>query len=120
METATQDGLQVEPEPQEPQEAFGNGPDPMENYDPAELYVEGSTGQLGFDVGGKAPTTSTLRLQGGKVDIEGQFEKDDRIVLRVELVVREVAFRDDVDSKTGQVVGCARNHKAHVVGIERL
>lgn len=79
----------------------------------AELVVEGS-GQLSLAVGGKKPTGSGLRLTGGKVDVDGQFQKGETIVLRVTAVVGEVAFIDKTDSKTGQVVGCERRQKARI------
>ena len=83
-----------------------------------DLVIEG-TGQLSFDVGGKRVTSSELKLVGGKLEVEGQFEKGELVVLRLEAIVGEVAFVDSTDSKTGQVVGCARRHKARIVNVSR-
>jgi hypothetical protein len=81
-----------------------------------ELVIDGS-GQLSMAVGGKRVTTASLRLGGGKVDVEGQFEKGEILVLRVEAVVGEVAFVDQTDPKTRQVTGCDRRHKARIVAL---
>lgn len=88
-------------------------PDPEGAED---LIVEGSDGQLSLAVGGRKPTTSSLTLVGGKIDVEGQFKKGEIVVVQVECVVGEIAFKDLTDSKTNQVVGCARRHKARIVG----
>lgn len=74
-------------------------------------------GQLSFDVGGKKATGSTLRVVGGKVELDGQFKKGEAITVRLELTVNRVAFVDKHDPKTGQVVGCERQHHARVTGI---
>lgn len=84
-----------------------------------DLVLEGSDGQLSFEVGGKRVTSSELKLVGGKLEVEGQFAKGERAVLRVEIEVGEVAFVDSRDGKTGQVVGCARRHKARIVNVSR-
>jgi hypothetical protein len=69
-------------------------------------------GQLTLNVGGgKQPTTSTLRLVGGKIEVDGQYAKGETIVVRIEAVVNEIGFKDQEDSKTGQVVGCERRHR---------
>jgi len=85
---------------------------------PGDLAIEG-TSQLSFSVGGRSPTVSKLTVQGGAIEIEGQFEKGQRLAIMVEVEVREVAFRDQVDPKTGTTIGCSRKHKAVVVGVER-
>lgn len=74
-------------------------------------------GQLSFAVGGKQATGSSLRVVGGKIELDGQFAKGEAISVRLELVVNRVAFVDKHDAKTGQVVGCERQHHARVTGI---
>lgn len=88
-------------------------------YD-GDLTLEGSTGQLSFAIGGKQPTSSSLRLMGGKVKLEGQFQKGERVVLHVEAVVFDVGFKDETDSKTGQTVGCERHQRARITAVERV
>jgi ribosomal protein L21E len=82
------------------------------------LELEGS-GQLTFHVGGREPTTSKLTVRGGAIEIDGSFDKGERVAILIEAEVREVAFRDQVDPKTGAVVGCTRKQIAHIVGVER-
>ena len=76
-------------------------------------------GQLSFKLEGTKlrPTSATLRITGGKVDVDGQFQLGDVVAVRVELVVGAVGFVDKHDAKTGQVTGTERQHKARVVGI---
>lgn len=85
----------------------------------AGLVLRGE-GTLNWSVGGKKPNTSDLTLTGGKVDVEGQFAKGQTIVLRVHAVVREVAFKDKADSKTGQVTDAVRSHKARITSLSVL
>lgn len=75
---------------------------------------------LGFKVAGKQPTSAGLRLVGGKLDIEQQFLKGQKIVLRIEAEVGEIAFVDQHDPATGQIVGCERRHKARIIGVDVL
>lgn len=110
----------VEEFKQEAGEAVGEMPPkpptderPKSEYDP-EIVVDGS-GQLGFDIGGKRPTDSELRVVGGAIKVRGQFEKGQVIEARITLRVGEVAFRDKRDSQTDQVVDVVRAHKARIV-----
>lgn len=81
------------------------------------LVLDGSHEQLSFEVGGKEPTTSYLTLTGGQVEVASGFSKGEKIVLTIEATVQEVAFRDETDSKTQQVVGAKRKHKARITGV---
>lgn len=91
-----------------------NGRAPVED-----LQIDG-TGQLSMSVGGKRVTSSEVRLQGGAIKLEGQFEKGERIALEVVVVVGEVHFVDKHDAATGQVVECIRRHKARVSSVSRV
>lgn len=90
--------------------------DELREPDEAPESASGAPVQLSFGMAGKKPTTSGLRLTGGKLDIVQQFSKGQTVVLHIEAVIGEVAFIDQIDSSTGQVVGCERRHKARVVG----
>lgn len=104
-------------------EALGTGIDGGIDNGPQDVHAGGDDddapagGQLSFAVGGKRPTVSGLRLVGGKVDVEGSFAKGQKIVFRVEAEVGEIAFIDQHDPKTRQVIGCERRHKARIVGV---
>lgn len=93
----------------------GIDPGPQDPHDGDDDEATGPL-QLSFAVGGKKPTCSALTMVGGKLDIPESFRKGQKIVLRVELEVGEVGFKDQTDPKTGQVVGCERRHKARVIG----
>lgn len=76
--------------------------------------------QLTLKIGGKNPTTASTRLVGGKIDLDEQFLKGDKAVLRVEVQVVEVAFKDQEDAKTGTIIGSERRHKLKITGITRV
>jgi hypothetical protein len=91
--------------------------DDAAEFNTGELVVDAG-GQLTLNVGGgKQPTTSTLRIVGGKIEVDGEYKKGQTVALRLEVVVNEVSFKDQHDPKTSQVVGCARNHRGRVVGV---
>lgn len=93
-------------------------PDEPEDQGP-QIMVEGS--QLSLAVGGKKPTSATVRLTGGKVQIPaGQLEKGKAITVLVTAIVDDVGFKDLRDPKTKQIVGCERRHKAFITGTELL
>jgi hypothetical protein len=111
MEAATMDPARAAAEtdgPEHPADADSNG------YQPSEYA------QISFDVGGTEPTTIALRLTGGKVDVSDELQKGQRIVLRVEAEVGEIAFVDKHDPKTGTVSGCERRQKARITGVRLL
>lgn len=82
-----------------------------------QLVVEGRYEKLSNSITGRTPTSSTLRITGGKVEVGGMYQPGDRVSFLVTVVVDEVTVRDEKDLKTGQVVGRARNHKGAIVGI---
>lgn len=94
-------------------EVTGQG-DEGAGEEPGSLYLEGS-GQLTLDVGGTKPTSSSLRIVGGKVEVGGSYKKGELIEATVLLRVDEIAFRDTRDSQTGNVVSTDRAHKATIV-----
>jgi hypothetical protein len=106
--------------PPRPDDAVQNPDDfdPDEGALPTGDLVVEAGGQLSLSVGGgKQPTSSTLRLVGGRLEVDGQYAKGESVVFRVECVVSSIEFKDEHDAKTGQVVGCNRNHRARITGI---
>lgn len=75
---------------------------------------------LGFNVGGKKPTSQSVRLTGGKIDVPGSYVKGSTAVFRVEVVFYDVGFRDETDKATGQIVGCERRQFCRITGISEL
>lgn len=111
MSTATADP------PETKAETNGGGPQEAVVGDPA-LELEG---QLSFDVGGKAPTSCTIRLTGGKVNIDaGDIRKGEDLVLRVVVRVNAIEFKDELDPKTRQVVACEKRAKGPIVDVGLL
>lgn len=106
--TGTVDG--IDNAPQEPYEG-----DETDSEQPAQ-----ENAQLSFSVGGKKPTTTSVRLTGGKVNIPGSYAKGSKLVLHLEVRVGEVAFVDEHDPKTNQIIGCERRHKARVLNARVL
>ena len=93
-------------------EAVGAMPANPPQNDPVEIQV-GGTAQLElFDLGGKRPTSSKLRLAGGSVDvIDGQaFRKGDVIRFSGTAVISAVTQQDKRDAQTQQVVSCEQKH----------
>lgn len=120
METATHDPATTNGEAPAPWE---NDPDPApqepDTQEEDGLVLGGTGQQLSFSVGGKKPTSSHFRLTGGEIQVEGQFSKGETVTFTVQASVDEVAFRDEKDAKTGQVVGAKRVHKARIVGVDQ-
>lgn len=81
------------------------------------LVVEGRYEKLSNQITGRTPTSSTLRITGGKVEVGGMYQPGDRVSFLVTVVCDAVTVKDETDPKTGQVVGRARNHVARIVGI---
>lgn len=74
-------------------------------------------GQLTFNVGGKQPDTSKLKLQGRSVEIpSAQLEKGDEVTIQARIRVSEIAFTDRIDSATEAVTGCTRKQVARIIG----
>jgi hypothetical protein len=77
--------------------------------------IEGSNGQLSWDTG-YSLTTSTLKLKAPKAQsIEGQFDQDERVALRVEGQIDVIL--QPIKDKHGTVLGFER---VHVVVIDRV
>lgn len=83
-----------------------------------ETYIEGAR-QLSLLAGGEEPTSSSMRLRGGSVPVEGEFEKGDRMRLVVEVVVSEVHFVD-VRDPAGFVARTERRHVAKAESVSRM
>lgn len=95
------------------------GPQDVHAGDPDETDVpqsaSGAPVALTFNVGGKKPTTTTLRVMGGRLDTDRVLQKGQKVHVSMVLVVGEVAFVDQTDTATDQVVGCERRHKARII-----
>jgi len=84
-----------------------------------EIAVDGTTQLELFDLGGKRPTSSKLRLAGGAVDVlDGRaFHKGDALSFSGAAVVTAISQQDKRDASTGQVVSCAQLHVALITDL---
>jgi glutamate 5-kinase len=82
-----------------------------------ELFVEGS-GQISMLPGGEEALASEMTLQGGSINVEGQFDKGEFLDLSVRVRVAEVAFVDKYGGD--EVIDTVRRHKAKIVRLERV
>lgn len=85
-----------------------------------EPLIEGYGASVTLKVGGHKPTDSKVVLRGGRIAVEGQFDKEDRISLLVTARVVDLQFPDKIDSKTGDVVQTTRVHVLRNEGVRRL
>lgn len=93
---------------------------PREDVLPPDEIVIGGDAQLSFfKLGGKAPTSASMKLTGGKVKIaDGQaFKKGTRIVFSGEAVVNDVGGKDAHDPATQQVTSCELRHGARITDL---
>jgi len=84
-----------------------------------EIAVNGTSQLELFDLGGKRPTSSKLRLAGGAVDVlDGEaFRKGDVVNFSGTAVISAIAQQDKRDASTGQVVSCAQLHVALITDL---
>ena len=83
-----------------------------------QLPIPGTRPQLSGEAGGEAPESSTVKLRGGAVPIEGQFDKGEFLDVWVRVRVAEVHFVDTTD-KYGNVTSTERKHVGRIVQTTR-
>lgn len=85
-----------------------------------EPTIRGTKGrrQLSLLAGGEDPDMSSFKMQGGKIAVEGEFEKGTTVDLYVKVRIAEVHFVDKVDDD-GYVVSTDRRHIAKPLSIQR-
>lgn len=83
-----------------------------------QLPIPGTGGSITLDAGGEEPESASMRLLGGTLPVEGQFEKGERVRIWVEGIVTEVAFVDHL-GKDGYVDGTERRHKVRMHRVRR-
>lgn len=86
---------------------------------PEEIRVDGTAQLSAFDMGGKRPTASSIRLTGGRAQIEDgkAYSKGEVVHFSGTAVIREVGQRDKPDPQTGIVVSCEQKHLAEIVDL---
>lgn len=76
--------------------------------------------EIGHKVGGRTPDSSVLKLKGKKVELEGQFNRGDRIMAVVTMQVTGDNDQDTIETATGEVKSTSKVQSATLCGITRL
>jgi hypothetical protein len=84
-----------------------------------QLPIPGTITELSLNAGGEKPETASLKLMGGTLPVEGEFDKGDLVRVWVEGRVTEVAFVDHL-GKDGYPEGTERRHKVRMVRVRRV
>lgn len=100
-----------------PKTAEQNGAGLDEQPPVDDLKIAGT--QMSFpSMGGKAPTSSTFKITGGKIDLENtSFKKGEVVTVQLTCVVNNVQQVDKHDPQTGIVVSAEQRHQARVTDI---
>lgn len=85
---------------------------------PMQIPIEGMNEGIGASFGGARPTVSEIRLLGGKMPLEGSFQKGDEFELIVRVKVNGVLGQDVLDD-WGKVTRTVRRHMARMISVRR-
>lgn len=96
----------------------GGGEEEPKPTPPMQIPLPGTVENISSSFGGSKPTSSEMRLLGGKMPIEGQFSKGDTVILVVEAKVTSVEGLD-VQDDWGNVQRTIRRHKARMISVRR-
>jgi hypothetical protein len=102
----------------EPEASIADQADELEER-LGQLPIPGTISELSLNAGGESPETASLKLLGGTLPVEGEFDKGDLVRVWVEGRVTEVAFVDHL-GKDGYVEATERRHKVRMVRVRRV
>lgn len=85
---------------------------------PMQVALPGMTAKISSSFGGAQPTASEIRLLGGKLPIDGSFEKGTELDLIVRVKVTGVLGQDATDD-WGKVTTTTRRHMARMLSVRR-
>src|SRR5262245_15891655 len=109
--------------PTPPADLPDDGPKPTPDEAEFGLVIPGSkdvkADQLSLKVGGEKPRTCVLKLKGGKIDVNGQFVKGDRLRLLIDVQITGDNVQDTIDKLTGEVKSTSKAQSATIVGVQR-
>ena len=74
-----------------------------------QMPIPGTGSSITLDAGGALPESSEVKMRGGSMPVEGEFDKGETIRFWVEARVAEVHFVDNI-GKDGFVTGTVRRH----------
>jgi hypothetical protein len=83
-----------------------------------QLPIPGTIAELSLNAGGESPETASMKLMGGSLPVEGEFDKGDLVRVWVEGRVTSVEFVDHL-GKDGYVESTERRHKMRMVRVRR-
>lgn len=92
--------------------------DDEEEKDPL-LFLLGHK-QLGVKVGGFKPDSNVLKIKGGKIDLEGQFDLGERFPAVFDLQVTGNLQRHGIELETGTIKSQTQSQEATVCGTTTL
>lgn len=99
-------------------EQVGRSIEEAADDEPAQKPLPGTAPALSLSAGGEAPTSSSIKLRGGSLTLEGQFAKGETVSVWVEIRVSEVQFVDKLDVH-GNVSGTERRHVGRMTSVQR-
>lgn len=76
--------------------------------------------QLGNKVKGRTPDTNSLHLKGGKIELQGQFNRGDRLLVLATVQVTGDNDQDSIEKSTGEIKSTSKQQGATVCGTARL
>ncbi len=83
------------------------------------LYLLGNK-QLGVKVGGRKPDAAVLKVKGGKIELEGQFDRGDRFPAVFDLQVTGDGDKDSIELESGVVKSTRKSQEATICGTSTL
>lgn len=84
-----------------------------------QMPIPGTGHQLTLDAGGEMPQTASMKLLGGSLPLEGEFDKGEIVRVWVEGRISEVTFVDRIGAD-GYVEGTERRHKLRMTRVRRV
>lgn len=105
--------------PPTPPADLGPEPEAEEAAEQTQLFLHGPR-ERGMKVGGRKPDSSTLKFKGSKVDLEGQYDRGDRIVTVDIWQVTGDNDQDTIETATGAVKGTTKTQNATLCGTSTL
>lgn len=108
------------PPPTPPANLPDDGGEEEEEPDPEGQLLLMADQELGLKVGGRKPDSSVLKLKGGKIDLQGQFNRGDRFLAVTTLQVTGDNDQDTIDKLSGEVKSTSKAQGATLCGITRI
>lgn len=84
-----------------------------------QLFLTGERA-IGVKVGGRKPDSSVLKLKGGKIDLQGQFDRGDRLIAVATLQVTGDNDQDTIEKASGVVKSTSKVQHATLCGFARV